>query len=77
MKNSILTVLAVAAMVACKKNETTTSDQSADSTTMSAPADTSMNMGDSATTAMSDSNAANSTLSAQDKNLQTQQQQVV
>ncbi|WP_312175129.1 DUF4142 domain-containing protein [Chryseobacterium sp.] len=67
MKNSILTLLAVAAMVACKKNETTTSDQSADSTTMSAPADTSMNMGDSATTAMSDSNAANSTLSAQDK----------
>lgn len=67
MKNSILTILAVAAMVACKKNETTNVDQSTDSTTMSAPADTSMNMGDSATTAMSDPNAANSTLSAQDK----------
>ncbi|WP_066439263.1 DUF4142 domain-containing protein [Chryseobacterium sp. CCH4-E10] len=67
MKNSILTILAVAAMVACKKNETTNVDQSTDSTTMSAPEDTSMNMGDSATTAMSDPNAANSTLSAQDK----------
>ncbi|SMP35279.1 DUF4142 domain-containing protein [Chryseobacterium profundimaris] len=66
MKNSILTILAVAAMVACKKNETTTSDQTADSA-MTAPADTSMNMGDSATTAMSDSNMSNSTLSDQDK----------
>lgn len=68
MKNSILTVLAVAAMVACKKNETTTSDQSADTTTtMSAPADTSMATGDSATTAASNSNTATNTLSAQDK----------
>ncbi len=66
MKNSILTILAVAAMVACKKNETTTSDQTADSA-MTAPADTSMTMGDSATTAMSDSNMSNSTLSDQDK----------
>ncbi|NML57025.1 DUF4142 domain-containing protein [Chryseobacterium cheonjiense] len=68
MKNSILTVLAVAAMVACKKNETTTSDQSADTTaTMSAPADTTMTTGDSATTATSDSNTASASLSAQDK----------
>lgn len=67
MKNSILTILAVAAMVACKKNETTTSDQSSDSTTMSAPADTSMNTGDSATTVASDANTATNTLSAQDK----------
>ncbi|WP_029292890.1 DUF4142 domain-containing protein [Chryseobacterium hispalense] len=68
MKNSILTVLAVAAMVACKKNETTTSDQSADTTsTMSAPADTSMTTGDSATTAASNSNTATNALSAQDK----------
>lgn len=66
MKNSILTILAVAAMVACKKNETTTSDQTADSA-MTAPSDTSMAMGDSATTAMSDSNMSNSTLSDQDK----------
>lgn len=67
MKNSILTILAVAAMVACKKNETTTSDQSADSAaSMSAPADTSMNPGDSAATA-SDTNAATATLSVQDK----------
>lgn len=68
MKNSILTVLAVAVMVACKKNETTTSDQSADTTsTMSAPADTSMTTGDSATTAASNSNTATNALSAQDK----------
>ncbi|WP_312900886.1 DUF4142 domain-containing protein [Chryseobacterium taichungense] len=67
MKNSILTILAVAAMVACKKNETTTADQSSDTTTsMSAPADTSMATGDSATTASS-SNTATATLSAQDK----------
>lgn len=66
MKNSILTVLAVAAMVACKKNETTTADQSSDTTAMSAPADTSMATGDSATTA-ANSNTATSTLSAQDK----------
>jgi len=68
MKNSILTVLAVAAMVACKKNETTTADQSTDTTAaMSAPADTSMATGDSTATAMPDANAANKTLSAQDK----------
>lgn len=68
MKNSILTILAVAAMVACKKNETTTSDQSADSAaSMSAPADTSMTTGDSATTAAADNNTATATLSAQDK----------
>lgn len=68
MKNSILTVLAVAAIVACKKNETTTADQSTDTTAaMSAPADTSMATGDSAATAMPDANAANKTLSAQDK----------
>lgn len=68
MKNSILTILAVAAMVACKKNETTTSDQSADSAaSMSAPADTSMTMGDSATTAAADNNTATAALSAQDK----------
>lgn len=68
MKNSILTVLAVAAMVACKKNETTTADQATDTTaSMSAPADTTMNPGDSAATAMPDATAANKTLSAQDK----------
>lgn len=68
MKNSILTILAVAAMVACKKNETTTADQSSDTTaSMSAPADTSMATGDSATTAASNSNTATNTLSAQDK----------
>lgn len=68
MKNSILTVLAVAAMVACKKNETTTADQSTDTTAaMSAPADSSMATGDSTATDMPDANAANKTLSAQDK----------
>lgn len=66
MKNSILTILAVTAMVACKKNETTTADQSTDTTAaMSAPADSMI--GDSAATAMPDANATNKTLSAQDK----------
>ncbi len=66
MKNSILTILAVAAMVACKKNQTTTSDQSADSASMMTPADT-MITGDSATTGMTDSDAQNKMLSEQDK----------
>jgi putative membrane protein len=51
MKNSILSILAIAAMVACKKNETTNVDTSADSTAMTAPADSGMMNNDSATTA--------------------------
>ncbi|ROI00174.1 DUF4142 domain-containing protein [Chryseobacterium daecheongense] len=64
MKNSILALLAVAAIVACKKNETTAVDQSADSSAMVAPADSTMNVNDSAT--VTDAGTANS-LSDQDK----------
>ncbi len=39
MKNSILTILAVAALVACKKNETTVIDNSTDSLNMVMPED--------------------------------------
>lgn len=64
MKNSILALLAIAAMVACKKNETTAVDQSADSSAVAAPADSTMNVNDSAT--VTDTGTANS-LSDQDK----------
>ncbi|MDQ0477013.1 DUF4142 domain-containing protein [Chryseobacterium sp. MDT2-18] len=39
MKNSIVTVLAISALVACKKSETTTIDHSADGTSTTAPAE--------------------------------------
>ncbi|WP_294246418.1 DUF4142 domain-containing protein [uncultured Chryseobacterium sp.] len=72
MKNSILAILAVASMVACKKNETTATDATADSTAMTAPADSGMTgtdssamVSDSATTAGTTS--ASGTLNTQDK----------
>lgn len=66
MKNSILTLLAVAAMVACNKKESTAVNNSGDSTAdMSMPADSPMTLNDSATVA--DPNAATATLSTQDK----------
>lgn len=65
MKNSILALLAVAALMACKKNETTAVDQSADSSAMAAPADSAMNGNNSAT--MSDTAGTKDSLSNQDK----------
>ncbi|RKT01682.1 DUF4142 domain-containing protein [Chryseobacterium defluvii] len=65
MKNSILALLAVAAMVACKKNETTAVDQSADSAAVIAPADTVMDVNDS--TVVSDTSGVANSLSDQDK----------
>jgi len=66
MKNSILTLLAVAAMVACNKKESTEMNNSADSATdMSMPADSPMTMNDSAT--VSNPNAASAALNDQDK----------
>lgn len=66
MKNSILTLLAVAAMVACNKKESTAMNNSADSATdMSMPADSPMTMNDSAT--VSNPNAASAALNDQDK----------
>jgi len=69
MKKTILTLLAVGTMVACKKNESTTANQLADSTAMSAPADTGMatSGSDSASTMNQNNAAANTTLSDQDK----------
>lgn len=62
MKNSILTVLAIASLVACKKTETVVVDNSADSTAMMAPADSSMMSSDT----MSSTGSA-ATLTSQDK----------
>ena len=67
MKNSILSILAIAAMVACKKNETTNVDTSADSTAMTAPADSGMMNNDSATTAAQPAANTSASLSDQDK----------
>ncbi|MEY8759901.1 DUF4142 domain-containing protein [Chryseobacterium tongliaoense] len=64
MKNSVLALLAVAAMVACKKNETSAVDQSTDSSAMSAPVDSGMKAGDTATVS---ENASANSLSDQDK----------
>jgi putative membrane protein len=49
MKNSILAILAVASLVACKKKETTVVNGSTDSTAMMAPADSTMMPKDSTT----------------------------
>lgn len=67
MKNSILGILAIAAMVACKKNETTNVNSSADSTAMTAPADSGMMSNDSATAAAPSDAATKTSLSDQDK----------
>ncbi|WP_449398387.1 DUF4142 domain-containing protein [Chryseobacterium wanjuense] len=64
MKKSILTLLTVAALTACKKNESTVVDQSTDSTATAAPVDSGMTTSDSATTTSSTTSTA---LSEQDK----------
>lgn len=65
MKNSILTLLAVAAMVSCKKNETNVVEGSADSSATVAPADTGMATTDS--TAMTNTGTTAANLNDQDK----------
>ncbi|SEG39908.1 putative membrane protein [Halpernia humi] len=62
MKNSILTLLAIASLTACKKKETTTVDNTMDSTKMASPKDSTMMTTDS--TAMKE---ATTMLSEQDK----------
>ncbi|KQR91834.1 hypothetical protein ASG01_12570 [Chryseobacterium sp. Leaf180] len=64
MKNSIVAILAIASMVACKKTETTTTETSTDTTAMAAPADNAMTT-DTTSTAMT--NGEMGDLSAQDK----------
>ena len=65
MKNSILTILAVASLLACKKKESTVVTGSSDSTSMSAPMDSAMMPKDSS--AMTSNSANMKPLSSQDK----------
>lgn len=65
MKNSVLTLFAVAVLIACKKNETTSVNESTDAPTVSAPAESGMTVTDS--TKMADNTANTNSLSDQDK----------
>ncbi|MGC5745699.1 DUF4142 domain-containing protein [Chryseobacterium sp. NFX27] len=65
MRNSVLTLFAVAALIACKKNETTSVNESTDAPTVSAPAESGMTVTDS--TKMADNTANTNSLSDQDK----------
>ncbi|KUJ49743.1 DUF4142 domain-containing protein [Chryseobacterium sp. JAH] len=68
MKNSILTLLALSAMMACNKKENTTvADSTADSTAMNAPADSPMTLNDSATVSGADTGSTSTALNDQDK----------
>lgn len=64
MKNSILTVLAITALIACKKNESTTVNNSTDSATIIAPTDAAIMPADSMATS---STETMNSLSDQDK----------
>ena len=59
MKNSILAILALAALSACKKNETTVIDSSSDSSMMVPATDSSMMPMDSATVSGTSTNLMN------------------
>lgn len=63
MKKSVLTLMCVATLMACKKNETTSTESNTDSSAMEMPADTMMTT-DSATVSASEGTA---NLSDQDK----------
>ncbi|PJJ66635.1 DUF4142 domain-containing protein [Chryseobacterium geocarposphaerae] len=65
MKKSMLVLLSAVAMMACKKKETTTVNQSADSSTVSAPAESGMTVSDSVK--MSNEHDVNNLLSDQDR----------
>lgn len=65
MKNLVVTIFALAALTACKKNEPTSTGQPEESTTISAPAESGMTVSDS--TKMSDTKEQKSTLSDHDK----------
>ncbi|OCA74255.1 DUF4142 domain-containing protein [Chryseobacterium arthrosphaerae] len=64
MKNFVVTIFALAALTACKKNETP-SDKTAENTTMSPPAESGMTVSDSAK--MSNTTDTANALSDQDK----------
>ncbi|KFE97993.1 membrane protein [Chryseobacterium formosense] len=65
MKNSILSILAFTAIVACKKSDTTNTESLTDTSTVTAPADTGAMTNDS--TAVSNDTETQTTLSDQDK----------
>jgi len=65
MKNFVVTIFAAAALVACKKNESTSSTQSHESTSMSAPVESGTTVSDS--TKMSETKSDTGTLNDQDK----------
>lgn len=65
MKNSILAILAVAALASCKKNETTVVDNATDSSMTATATDSSMMPKDSTT--MPSTAGTTATMSAQDK----------
>ncbi|MFS4428340.1 DUF4142 domain-containing protein [Chryseobacterium sp. S90] len=65
MKNLVVTLFAVAALTACKKNEPTSSSHSPESTTMSPPAESGMTVSDS--TKMAEPKDQTTSLSDQDK----------
>lgn len=65
MKNSVLTLFAVAALMACKKNESTAAYQSTDSSAVAPSADSGMAVND--TTKTSTTTGTMNTLSDQDK----------
>ncbi len=67
MKNSILAILAVASMVACKKNETTSTDTPSDSSAMAAPATDSGMTTANDSTAVAGNTGTKANLSDQDK----------
>lgn len=65
MKNFVVTLFALAALTACKKNEPTSSAQSAESTTVSPPAESGMTVNDSAK--ISEPKSQTASLGDQDK----------
>lgn len=68
MRKSILTLLALAAMVACnKKEKTTTAYSTPDVTTMNTPVDSPMTINDSTTVSSTNTVSTNTALNDQDK----------
>lgn len=65
MKNSILTILSITALMACKKNETTAINSTTDSTTVMSSPDSSMMSSDSANASAMSENV--SSMTDQDK----------
>ena len=65
MKNSVLVLISAATLMACKKNETTSTESNTDSSMMAVPADSVMAVDSTTMSGMGDNQAGN--LSEQDK----------